>query len=147
KYGGEGNLGNLTGPRQDFEPVTTRWNTSYYSELPVEGETEIWEIINFSADAHPIHPHLVAYQILNRQAFDAIGYNGLYDASFPNALGVFEPGAGPPLDYNCGMGIAAQAPGVLDPADCVLGGNPDPTPFLLGAPMPPLPTEAVSCAC
>jgi FtsP/CotA-like multicopper oxidase with cupredoxin domain len=140
KYGGEGHLSNQTEPRTtEFDPVTTRWNTSYYSELPVEGETEIWEIINFSADAHPIHPHLVAFQILNRQAFDGVAYNGLYDSLFPS--GVYEPGAGPPLDYNCGQGLAAQAPGVLNPAECVLGGNPDPTPFLLGPIMPPLPAE------
>ncbi len=85
KYGGEGHLSNQTGPRStEFDPVTTKWNTSWYSELPVEGETEIWEIINFSADAHPIHPHLVAFQILNRQAFDGVAYNGAYDLLFPS---------------------------------------------------------------
>ena len=56
--------------RTDFTPITTQWNTTYYSELPHEGETELWEIVNLTADAHPIHPHLVAFQVLNRQAFD-----------------------------------------------------------------------------
>ncbi|MDF1555537.1 MAG: multicopper oxidase domain-containing protein [Deferrisomatales bacterium] len=152
KYGGEGNLGGAIGPRADFDPVTTRWNTSYYSELPVEGETEIWEIINFSADAHPIHPHLVAFQIVNRQPFDGVAYNAAYDNSFPAhpdpvtglpVLG-YDPGAGPPLDYNCGLGLTAQLPVndlAYNGAGCVLGGNPDPTPFLLGPVVPPSPAE------
>ena len=36
--------------------------------------------MNISADAHPIHPHLVAFQILNRQALDAAAYTTTYDA-------------------------------------------------------------------
>ena len=32
-----------------------------------EGETELWEIVNLTADAHPIHLHLVQFQLLNRQ--------------------------------------------------------------------------------
>jgi FtsP/CotA-like multicopper oxidase with cupredoxin domain len=31
------------------------------------GTTETWEIYNFTADAHPIHIHLVQFEILNRQ--------------------------------------------------------------------------------
>ena len=33
------------------------------SELPKEGETELWEIVNLTADAHPIHLHLVQFQL------------------------------------------------------------------------------------
>jgi FtsP/CotA-like multicopper oxidase with cupredoxin domain len=32
------------------------------------GNTEVWEIYNFTADAHPIHIHLVQFQVLDRQA-------------------------------------------------------------------------------
>ncbi len=32
-------------------------------------DTEIWEIYNTTADAHPIHLHLVSFQILSKQAF------------------------------------------------------------------------------
>jgi hypothetical protein len=32
------------------------------------GSTEVWEIYNFTADAHPIHVHLVEFRVLNRQS-------------------------------------------------------------------------------
>src|SRR5262249_57950395 len=32
--------------------------------------TEIWRIINTTEDAHPIHVHLVQFQVLDRQPFD-----------------------------------------------------------------------------
>jgi len=86
--------------RADFTPITTKWNVTQYSELPNEGETELWEIVNLTADAHPIHPHLVAFQLMNRQAFDVRGYNTVYDGSFPGMT--YVPSLGPPLDYNCG---------------------------------------------
>lgn len=39
------------------------------SELPVVGSTEMWEIVNLTMDAHPIHLHLVQFQLKNRQLF------------------------------------------------------------------------------
>jgi spore coat protein A len=41
------------------------------SENPGLGQTEIWEIHNATVDAHPIHLHLVAFQIVNRQKYNA----------------------------------------------------------------------------
>ena len=38
------------------------------SENPTEGATEDWEIYNFTEDAHPIHLHLVRFQVLGREA-------------------------------------------------------------------------------
>jgi len=35
------------------------------------GATEVWEIYNATEDAHPIHLHLVSFQILDRQPFKA----------------------------------------------------------------------------
>ena len=35
------------------------------------GATEVWEIYNATEDAHPIHLHLVSFQILDRQPFRA----------------------------------------------------------------------------
>jgi spore coat protein A len=35
------------------------------------GSTEKWRFINTTDDAHPMHLHLVQFQILNRQGFDA----------------------------------------------------------------------------
>jgi spore coat protein A, manganese oxidase len=37
------------------------------TENPALGGTEIWEISNFTADAHPIHLHQVMFQVVNRQ--------------------------------------------------------------------------------
>jgi spore coat protein A len=40
-------------------------------------DIEIWEIYNVTEDAHPVHQHLVAFQILDRQKFKAkVGPNG-----------------------------------------------------------------------
>ena len=39
------------------------------TENPQVGDTEIWEFYNTTADAHPIHMHLVDFRILNRQKF------------------------------------------------------------------------------
>jgi FtsP/CotA-like multicopper oxidase with cupredoxin domain len=128
--------------RPDFTQITTKWNVTSYSELPHEGETEIWEIVNISADAHPIHPHLVAFQILNRQALDVAGYVAAYDGSFTS--GVYTPGDGPPLPYDCGIAGISKDRGVFvsSTPTCSFGGNPPVAPFLKGAPVPPLAAES-----
>jgi len=41
------------------------------TENPGVGDTEIWEIYNATGDAHPVHLHLVHFQILGRQEFSA----------------------------------------------------------------------------
>jgi FtsP/CotA-like multicopper oxidase with cupredoxin domain len=113
--------------RPDFTPISVGGITAYYSELPHEGETEVWEIVNLTADAHPIHLHLVQFQLMNRQAFDAHKYEAAYAAAFPG--GVYIPGFGPPLAYDTGNPRA-------------LGGNPDITAFLRGPVRPPAANEA-----
>jgi FtsP/CotA-like multicopper oxidase with cupredoxin domain len=40
------------------------------TEAPIFGDTEDWEIYNFTEDAHPIHLHLVRFQVIGRQMFD-----------------------------------------------------------------------------
>jgi FtsP/CotA-like multicopper oxidase with cupredoxin domain len=40
------------------------------TENPAVGATEVWEIHNFTEDAHPIHIHEVQFQIVDRQPFD-----------------------------------------------------------------------------
>jgi spore coat protein A len=51
-----------------------------YLDQPTEvisaGASEVWEIVNLTADTHPIHFHLVNVQVLSRQQFDAAGYAG-----------------------------------------------------------------------
>jgi spore coat protein A len=128
----------------DFEPVTNPDSSiTYYSELPYEGETELWEIINLTADAHPIHLHLVQFQLMNRQRFDNAGYTAAYNAAFPGIAGdpvggMFIPAFGPPLDTRTGAGNHATY------GQPILGGNPDVTPFLNAKKwpaVPPLPSE------
>lgn len=38
------------------------------TEVVTLGDTEVWKIHNFSEDAHPIHLHLVQFQVLSRQS-------------------------------------------------------------------------------
>ncbi|MHB0997649.1 MAG: multicopper oxidase family protein [Armatimonadota bacterium] len=37
------------------------------TENPMVGAAEVWEIFNFTADAHPIHLHQVQFQVVDRQ--------------------------------------------------------------------------------
>jgi spore coat protein A len=44
------------------------------SEDPRAGSMEIWSFANTTGDVHPIHLHLVQFQVLNRQPFDTKAY-------------------------------------------------------------------------
>jgi FtsP/CotA-like multicopper oxidase with cupredoxin domain len=50
-------------PLMFHEPIT---------ENPALGSTEEWEINNLTVDAHPIHVHLVKFQVINRQLLDPL---------------------------------------------------------------------------
>lgn len=45
------------------------------TETPKLGATEIWSFINTTNNTHPIHLHLIQYQVLDRQPFDLERYN------------------------------------------------------------------------
>lgn len=47
----------------------THWKAPI-TEKPVLGSTEIWTLINPTNDTHPIHLHLVRFQILDRQTYE-----------------------------------------------------------------------------
>jgi spore coat protein A, manganese oxidase len=49
-------------------PVHLGWDKPI-TENPALGSIEIWEIYNFTEDAHPIHIHEVQFQVVNRQPF------------------------------------------------------------------------------
>jgi spore coat protein A len=44
------------------------------------GTTEAWRWINLTVDAHPMHPHLVASQVVNRQEIDVDAYTAAWTA-------------------------------------------------------------------
>ena len=132
------------GVREDFTPVGSGMDESYYSETIGEGTTEIWKIINMTADAHPIHLHLVQFQLMSRQNFNVGNYNKAYNSLFPATTTVLDPmtglpypggvfigGYGPPKAYNFYSNAGAGW----------LGGNPDVTPFLQGPVKPANPNE------
>ncbi|HEX3649913.1 MAG TPA: multicopper oxidase [Pseudonocardiaceae bacterium] len=132
----------IRGSVQDQE-IPGLWLT----ELPRIGSTEVWELVNTTEDAHPIHIHLIQFQVLNRQAMDTDSYLNTWAGAFPGGsfagqqcdgtfgitnypAGEIMPGYGPPRDYN------------TPNADGALGGNPAASPFLSGDPQPPDPNEA-----
>lgn len=122
------------------------------TELPRVGSTEIWEFLNITEDAHPIHIHLIEFQLLGRQAvlLDSDGeptYITDWATDFPGgtyngetssgswgpvtyAKGTIIPGYGPPHDY-----FTANADGAI-------GGNRAFGPYLTGPVIPPNPNEA-----
>jgi spore coat protein A len=114
--------------------------TKGISELPRVGSTELWEMINFETGFgwHPMHTHLVQFQILNRQNIDAAGYQAAWNAAFPSSCSNEEgfcPGYGPPLPYD------------TPNSDEAVGGNPAlgdksiPS-YLSSDPTPPDPGES-----
>ncbi len=60
------------------DPILMLLNATYWhrpiTENPVLDTTEIWNLINLTDDAHPIHLHLVRFQILDRRKFDKFAY-------------------------------------------------------------------------
>jgi spore coat protein A len=64
------------------------------TENPAVGATEVWEMHNFTEDAHPIHIHEVQFEVVDRQPFDGTprgpepGETGLKDTviSFPEEI-------------------------------------------------------------
>lgn len=70
--------------KEDVDPVTglpidMKLNGKWFDdrpidETPIQNDTEIWQFINLTVDAHPMHMHLVKFQVYNRQPFDAKTY-------------------------------------------------------------------------
>jgi spore coat protein A len=66
-------MGQLGGSPLDATPTNPtgggRWDDPV-TESPKAGTVEIWNLINTTTDAHPIHLHLVQFQVLERRNFD-----------------------------------------------------------------------------
>ena len=63
-----------------------RWDAPV-SEKPVLNTTEIWNLLNITGDAHPIHLHLVRFQILDRRPFDMFAWNANRTLKYTAAAG------------------------------------------------------------
>lgn len=50
-----------------------RWHEPI-TETPILNSVEIWSLVNLTEDIHPIHLHLVRFQVLDRQLFDVGQY-------------------------------------------------------------------------
>jgi spore coat protein A len=82
---------NLDGVHFDEGPVT---------ETPRVGTVEDWVYVNLTADTHPMHLHLVTFQVVGRTPFDVQGYEEANEGSHgvpggidptPFATGPMEP--------------------------------------------------------
>ncbi|GAB1541261.1 multicopper oxidase [Scytonema sp. NUACC21] len=93
-----------------------------FMERPKVDTVEQWNIINLQPVAHPMHLHLVFFQILNRQKIDTTQYMKAYLATGPRTVLTHHAPGGPTVP-------AGYPP-------------PDPTPFAIGPARPPAPNEA-----
>ena len=45
------------------------------TENPVQNSVEIWSLVNLTGDVHPVHLHLVRFQVIERRPFDLFAWN------------------------------------------------------------------------
>jgi FtsP/CotA-like multicopper oxidase with cupredoxin domain len=99
--------GNREGTTTAVPGSTSNGRGLLATETPRQGSTEVWEVANITGDAHPIHIHLIQFQVISRQVFDVDAYLADWIASFPGgtfngftfAPGMYIPGFGPPSNY------------------------------------------------
>lgn len=100
-------------------PVASLLNNAYFNaHAPIRprlGTVEVWNLVNTTGDTHPIHLHLVAFQVVSRQRIDAERYR-------KDWIGEKPPGSGPeppaPGRYLAGP-LLAPEPGELGQKDTV----------------------------
>lgn len=44
-----------------------------------DGAVSVWQFVNTTGDAHPMHTHLAPFKVLNRQRFDDVGFLAVWD--------------------------------------------------------------------
>ncbi|HJV64453.1 MAG TPA: multicopper oxidase domain-containing protein [Geomonas sp.] len=105
----------------------------WVTEIPANGSTETWEIVNLTPDAHPIHLHLVQFQLMNRQVFNVGDVEPPFTTSPSYRTDAWEPAfLGGSTLWDDGL-----------PVSPLLGPYvPDPTSYLTGNLLPPDPNEA-----
>jgi FtsP/CotA-like multicopper oxidase with cupredoxin domain len=65
-------------------PTEKMWGEPI-TENPAVGATEVWELYNFTEDAHPIHIHEVHFQVVDRQRLNRITNQPIGQARPPEA--------------------------------------------------------------
>lgn len=94
-----GRLQPLLGALVDGEWKAIAWH-SPTTESPRVGTTETWEVHNFTGDAHPVHLHLVNFEILGRRRIEFTSDDG-------------DPGQ-PVLQHDGELGTAPRITDVLE---------------------------------
>ncbi|MGC1548965.1 MAG: multicopper oxidase domain-containing protein [Rhodanobacter sp.] len=61
------------------------------SENPRQNSIETWSFVNLTGDAHPIHLHLVRFQVVDRRPFDLFAWNARKELKFTGAAQPPEP--------------------------------------------------------
>lgn len=61
------------------------------TEDPLLDSTEIWELVNTTEDSHPIHLHLVRFQLLDRRSFNELQFFRTRELSYTGAAEPPEP--------------------------------------------------------
>ena len=91
----------------EIDPDEPTWflnlNSKHFSDRPVTetpkvGTIEDWVYVNLTADTHPMHTHLVTFQVIGRTPFDAAAYEEAYEP--PGGGGV--PGGIDPTPFATG---------------------------------------------
>ena len=67
-----------------------RWHEPI-TEKPLQNSTETWSFVNLSGDAHPIHLHLVRFQVIDRRPFDLFAWNSHRALTFTGPAILPEP--------------------------------------------------------
>jgi spore coat protein A len=78
---------NLNGVHFEDDPIT---------ETPKVGTVEDWVYVNMTGDTHPMHTHLVTFQVVGRTPFDTAAYEEAYEG--PHGV----PGGIDPTDFATG---------------------------------------------
>ena len=88
----------LLGGKMWSDPIT---------ENPRQGSIETWSFVNVTGDSHPIHLHLVRFQVIDRRPFDLFAWNAHHVVKY---TGLAQP---PPL-HEAGWKDTVRAdPGVV----------------------------------
>jgi spore coat protein A len=69
----------------------TEWHKPV-TENPVLDSVEIWNLVNTIDDVHPIHLHLVRFQILDRRPFNVNAYWATGEVKYTGPVVPPEPG-------------------------------------------------------